>query len=68
MKEKFLHYVLHKKYHAHEFVEPVVALPFAYALLRMLEGQFNTLTMVLLFVLVLIYLPAIIVFVQTTRP
>ncbi len=66
-KRGFFHYLLHKKYHAHEFIEPVLALPFAYALLRILEGQFNTLTFILIFVLVLIYLPTIIVFIDSKR-
>ena len=64
-KQGFLHYLLKKKYTWREFAEPVLALPFAYAALRMLEGQWNTLTLVLVFVLVLVYLPAIVVFTES---
>ncbi len=69
MKPKggLLSFVWHKKYKYRDFVEPLFALPFAYALLRILEGTINTLTFVLIFVLVLIYLPAIIVFVESPR-
>jgi hypothetical protein len=57
----FLGYLWHKKYTYREFLEPLLALPFGYAALRLLEGQYNTLTVILVFVLVLIYLPTIIV-------
>lgn len=57
----FLGYLWHKKYTYREFLEPLLALPFGYAALRLLEGQYNTLTVILVFILVLIYLPAIIV-------
>jgi hypothetical protein len=66
-KRGFLYYVRHKRYAAREFFEPLLALPFAYVLLRILEAQFNTLTFILLFVLVLIYLPALVVFVESKR-
>jgi len=64
-KEGFLSYLWHRKYSARDFLEPLSGMPFAYALLRILEGQFNLLTVVLVFVLVLIYLPTIIVFVES---
>ncbi len=66
MKEKrgFFSYLWNKKYKYADFLEPLLALPFAYALLRILEGQFNTLTFVIIFVLLLIYLPTIIVFAE----
>lgn len=69
MREKkgFFSYMLHKKYNYHEFIEPLLALPFGYAVLRLLEGQFNTLTFIVLFVLVLIYLPTLVVFVESKR-
>ena len=69
MKEKrgFFSHIAHRKYDWHDFAEPLLALPFAYAALRILEGQFNTLTFILLFVLVLIYLPTIVVFVENKR-
>lgn len=66
-KKGFLSYIFHKKYDYHEFIEPLLALPFAYAVLRLLEGQFNTLTMIIFFVLVLIYLPTIVVYVESKR-
>ncbi len=69
MKEKrgFGSYLWHKKYHYYDFIEPLLALPFAYAALRILEAQFNTLTFIILFVLLLIYLPTIIVFAEMKR-
>ncbi|MEM4239901.1 MAG: hypothetical protein QXM31_00115 [Candidatus Woesearchaeota archaeon] len=69
MKEKrgFLGFLLHKQYRYWDFLEPFLALPFAYALLRILEAQFNTLTFVVIFVLVLIYLPALVVFAEMKR-
>jgi hypothetical protein len=66
-KKGFYGYLWSKKYKYSEFLEPLFALPFAYALLRILEGQFNTLTFVIIFVLMLIYLPTIIVFVESKR-
>lgn len=66
-KEGFWAFLAHRKYDYHDFLEPLLALPFAYALLRILEGQFNTLTFIIIFVLVLIYLPAIAVFVHSKR-
>ncbi len=66
-KRGFLSYLWHKKYSAGEFFEPLLGLPFAYIVLRILEGQLNTLTFVLVFVLVLIYLPTIIVFAESRR-
>ncbi|MEM4247376.1 MAG: hypothetical protein QXR48_01220 [Candidatus Woesearchaeota archaeon] len=69
MQEKrgFFSYLWNKKYKYTDFIEPLLALPFAYALLRVLEGQFNTLTFVIIFVLVLIYLPTIVVFAEMKR-
>lgn len=64
-KKGFLSSMLHKKYSYYEFIEPLLALPFAYAVLRLLEGQFNILTMIIVFVLVLVYLPAIVVYVES---
>ena len=66
-KEGYAGFLLHKKYDWHKFVEHLLAMPFAYALLRVLEGQFNTLTFILIFVLMLIYLPAMVVFVERKR-
>jgi hypothetical protein len=66
-KRGFLSYLWHKKYDFHEFIEPLLALPFGYALLRLLEGQFNTLTFIVIFVLVLIYLPTIVVYAESKR-
>ncbi len=66
-KRGFLRYLSRKKYTYHDFFEPLLALPFAYVLLRILEGQFNTLTFILIFVLVLIYLPTIVVFIESRR-
>lgn len=66
-KRGFFSYMLHKKYDYHEFIEPLLALPFGYALLRLLEGQFNTLTFIVIFVLMLIYLPTLVVFVESRR-
>jgi len=66
-KEGFLSYLLHKKYTYKEFAEPLLAVPFAYAALRLLEGQFNILTFVIIFVLVLVYMPAIIVFTEGSK-
>jgi len=69
MKEKrgFFSHMLGRKYDWHDFVEPLTALPFAYALLRLLEGQFNIVTFVLIFVLVLIYWPTVAVFIESKR-
>ena len=64
-KRGSLSYLWHRKYKYKDFIEPLFALPFAYLLLRILEGTLNTLTFVLIFVLVLIYLPAVIVFVES---
>jgi hypothetical protein len=66
-REGFMGYLWRKRYSYRDFLEPVLALPFAYAILRILEGQYNTLTIVLVFVLVLVYLPAIIVMVESTK-
>jgi len=66
-KRGFLSYLWNKKYKYTDFLEPLLALPFAYALLRILEAQFNTLTFVIIFVLLLIYLPAIVVFAEMKR-
>jgi hypothetical protein len=69
MEEKrgFLSRLWHRKYSYLDFIEPLLALPFGYALLRILEGQFNTLSFMIVFVLVLIYLPAIVVFAESRR-
>jgi hypothetical protein len=69
MKQKrgFWSNLWHKKYHWHEFAEPLLALPFGYGLLRILEGQFNTLTFIIVFVLILIYLPTLIVVAENMR-
>lgn len=69
MEEKrgFFSHLWNKKYKYTDFLEPLLALPFAYALLRVLEGQFNILTFVIIFVLVLIYLPTIVVFAEMKR-
>ena len=67
-KEGFGHYLNHKKYTYREiFLEPVLALPFAYVLLRILEGTFNTLTFILIFIMVLIYLPTLVVFLESPK-
>ncbi|MEM2916727.1 MAG: hypothetical protein QXT19_05235 [Candidatus Woesearchaeota archaeon] len=66
-KRGFLGWLWHNKYNYMDFIEPLLALPFAYAVLRILEGQFNTLSFVIVFVLVLIYLPAIVVFTESRR-
>jgi hypothetical protein len=69
MEEKrgFFSHLWHKKYKYSAFLEPLLALPFAYAILRVLEGQFNTLTFIIIFVLLLIYLPTLVVFVESKR-
>lgn len=64
-KEGFSSYLWNRKYSARDFLEPLSGMPFAYALLRILEGQLNLLTIVIVFILVLIYLPTIIVFVES---
>jgi type III secretory pathway component EscU len=66
-KRGFFSFMWHKKYHFTDFLEPLLALPFGYALLRILEAQFNTLTFIIIFVLLLIYLPTLIVFVEGKR-
>jgi len=66
-KEGFLTWLWHRKYSWKDFAEPFLALPFAYVILRMLEGQWNTLTLILVFVVVLIYLPAIVVYTESTN-
>jgi type III secretory pathway component EscU len=66
-KRGFFSWMWHKKYYYREFLEPLLALPFAYALLRILEAQFNTLTFIIIFVLLMVYLPAIVVFVEGKR-
>ena len=63
----FFSFLFHHRYDYHDFLEPLLALPFAYGLLRILEGQFNTLTFIILFVLVLIYLPTLVVFTEYAR-
>ncbi len=65
MKKGFIDYLLHAKYSYHDFFEALLALPFGYALLRILEGRYNTLTFVIVFVLFLVYLPAIVVFIES---
>jgi hypothetical protein len=69
MKQKkgFSSYLWRKKYRWHEFAEPLLALPFGYGLLRILEGQFNTLTFIIIFVLLLIYLPTLIVVAESMK-
>ncbi len=66
-KRGFISALWHKKYRYLDFIEPLLALPFGYAILRVLEGQFNTLSFMIIFVLVLIYLPAIVVFAESRR-
>jgi hypothetical protein len=67
VKKGFFNYVLHKKYRYIDFLEPLLGLPLAYSALRILEGQFNLVTYVLIFVLLLIYLPTVVVFLESKR-
>jgi hypothetical protein len=69
MEEKrgFFSYLWRRKYRYSDFLEPLLALPFGYAGLRILEAQFNTLTFIVLFVLLLIYLPTLVVFAEMKR-
>lgn len=66
-KRGFSKYLLTKRYDLLDFVEPLVLLPFGFLIVRLLEFRLDLLTLMLAFVLLFVYLPALIVVFESPR-
>ena len=63
----FLTYLKNKRFSAAELFEALVFLPFAYELIRVINGNFDYITIILAGVLLFIYAPALLVFLNWRR-
>lgn len=66
-KKGFLSYLRQKRFSAAEIFEALVFLPFAYELIRVINGKFDYITIILAGVLLFIYAPALLVFLNWRR-
>lgn len=53
----FTYYLQHKKYTAHDFLFPILGLPFAYGLILLLNEGFTAWTLSFAITLILAYFP-----------
>ena len=58
-KEGFLYYLLKKKYRKVDFAEALLLLPFGYGIIRLIAGKFDVLTLILVGLLILVYIPTV---------
>ncbi len=66
-KGGFLAYLRQKRFSVAELFEAFVFLPFAYEIIRVISGKFDYITIILAGVLLFIYAPALIAFLNWRR-
>jgi hypothetical protein len=56
-----------RRYHILDFIEPLAFLPFGFLAVRLLEGRFDLVTLMVAFALFFLYLPALVVAFESPR-